>query len=311
MSKFLLFVSLIASNAFVHASEMTAQQWLEKMSQTMKVMEYQGTIAFFKNGRLDTMKYFHAIENGKAQERLLSLNSPMREVIREAGKVRCVFKDSKRSVVNHHPVSESFIVNLPRDFSNLNTIYRFYELGDESVALRMARVISIEAEDAYRYARNIWIDKTHFLPLKVEVYDLTGATLEQVVFTELSVGSDVDFITTDSLIDKNKVKNDFLAANDASFITNNVPQGFEMAFFTRMDEKGSAKRVEHLLLTDGFSSISIYLEAKDIDVQEGLQTLGSVNSYTHIIDDFQVTAMGEVPAVAVQFVAQGVELLKH
>jgi len=36
--------------------------------------------------------------------------------------------------------------------------------------------------------------------------------------------------------------------------------------------------------------------------------LGSVNSYTHIIDDFQITAMGEVPSAAVQFIAQGIKL---
>jgi Negative regulator of sigma E activity len=40
--------------------ELNAEQWLEKMSQSMKTLNYQGTVAFFKNGRLDTMKYSHS-----------------------------------------------------------------------------------------------------------------------------------------------------------------------------------------------------------------------------------------------------------
>jgi sigma-E factor negative regulatory protein RseB len=62
-----------------------------------------------------------------------------------------------------------------------------------------------------------------------------------------------------------------------------------------------------LLLSDGFSSISVYREAKAGDIQLGLQTLGSVNSFSRVIDNFQITVLGEVPAQTVQFIAQGVK----
>jgi len=307
MLKVVLLFWMLTFSVLGSASEKVAQEWLEKMSHAMNALEYQGTVAFFKNGRLDTMKYFHAIDNGQDQERLLSLNSPMREVIREAGAVRCVFKGSTQSVVNNHPVSESFIVNLPGTFSDLNTIYSLSALGNESVAMRMAQVVSIQADDQYRYDRKIWIDKSHFLPLKLEVYDSAGTTLEQVVFTELLVNEDVDFIKSDSPTETIE-KSDALSIDDASFIVDNIPAGFQIRFFTRMNDENTKQVVEHLLLTDGFSSISVYLEAIASDTREGLQTLGSVSSYTHIIDDFQITAMGEVPSAAVQFIAQGIKL---
>lgn len=130
-------------------SELTAEYWLEKMSQSMKTLNYQDTVAFFNNGRLDTMKYSHSNKQGMTQERLLSLNSPLREVIRDAGKVNCVFDKSKKVIVNRRPVSQSFIIDLPLDFSALNTVYR-YSLGDEeAVAIRVSRIISIKPIDHY------------------------------------------------------------------------------------------------------------------------------------------------------------------
>jgi sigma-E factor negative regulatory protein RseB len=296
--------SLFTATVLANESELKAQhwlekmslsmktlnyQWLEKMSLSMKTLNYQGTVAFFKNGRLDTMKYFHATDNGQEQERLLSLNSPMREV-----------------------VSQSFIVDLPVEFSASSINYHF-SLGDEeSVAMLPTRVISIQAKDKYRYDRNIWIDKQYFLPLKMEVYDLSGGTLEQVVFTDLKVAKKSEFVNTNIKLENTKIEHihqlESSSFNEADFVLENIPSGFQTVFFIRMEMDGSAQTVDHLLLSDGFSSISVYREAKADDIQQGMQTLGSVNSFSLVIDDFQITALGEVPAQTVQFIAQGVKL---
>jgi sigma-E factor negative regulatory protein RseB len=258
------------------------------------------------------MKYFHATENGQEQERLLSLNSPMREVIREAGTVSCVFKDSQKTVVNHRPVSKSFIVDLPVDISTSSINYHFSVRNEESVAMLPTRVISIQAKDKYRYDRNIWIDKQYFLPLKMEVYDLSGGTLEQVVFTDLKVKNKSEFVNVNNIIENTKIKHihqlELSSFDEADFILENIPSGFQTVFFIRMEVDDSAQSVDHLLLSDGFSSVSVYREAKADDIQQGLRTLGSVNSFSLLVGDFQITAMGEVPAQTVQFIAQGVKL---
>jgi len=313
MLRMLLFFCVLISSVSANEDGVTAPQWLEKMQQAMKVLEYQGTVVFFKNGRLDSMKYFHAVDAGKEQERLVSLNSPMREVVREDGKVSCVFKSSKEVVINHRPVSESFIVNLPDDFTVLDTIYQFAVVGDESVVMRAAKIISIQAKDAYRYSRKIWIDKEYFLPLKIEVYDSSGKTLEQIVFNDLQIEKNVDYLKMDFHAEDNirhVHKLASLSLDAAGFEATQIPAGFDVVFFTRMEGNDSAQMVEHLLLSDGFSSISVYTEIKASDTVEELQTLGDVNSVTRIIDELQITAMGEVPAAGVQLVAQGVKL-KH
>ncbi len=277
----------------------------------MKTLNYQGTVAFFKNGRLDTMKYFHTTDNGQEQERLLALNSPMREVIREAGTVSCVFKDSQKIVVNHRPVSQSFIVDLPVEFSTASVHYHFSLSNEESVAMLPTRVVTIQANDKYRYSRKVWIDKQYFLPLKMEVYDLSGGILEQVVFTDLKVGNKFEFVKANNELENTSIKHihqlESSSFDEADFVLENIPSGFQTVFFIRMERDDSAQAVDHLLLSDGFSSISVYREAKAGDIQLGLQTLGSVNSFSRVIDNFQITVLGEVPAQTVQFIAQGVK----
>lgn len=66
--------------------------------------------------------------------------------------------------------------------------------------------------------------------------------------------------------------------------------------------------MDHLLISDGFSSVSVYFEAKGEKGIEGLRSLGPVNSYSRVIDDLQITALGEVPVQTVELVAKGVSL---
>lgn len=307
----LIFIFFLTSSyVWAEQSPLSAQQWLENMSQAMKALKYHGTVNFAKNNRFDTMKYFHSIDEGHEQEKLLSLNSPMREVIREAGIVRCVFKDTNKIVINDRPVSQSFIVDLPSDFSDSSAVYHFSLGGEESIAMQPTQVISIEAKDKFRYRRKIWIDKQYFLPLKVQVYDLNGKTLEHVAFTDIQVeqvNESADTVTQRVKTPTRDFKKKPSSDDEADFILKYIPPGFKIVFFLPMNKDDSTQAVDHLLLSDGFSSISIYREKKADDAKNGLQTLGSVNSFTHIIANDQLTAMGEVPAKTVQFIAQGVQ----
>lgn len=314
--RFLIVFCLSIPNVFATETILTAQQWLEKMSQSMKFLNYQGTIAFVKNGRLDTMEYFHQVDNGKEKERLLSLNSPIRDVVRENGKVLCFYKGIQTSVINHRPSSESFILNLPVSFSELNNDYHMTVEKEAVVATRSVHVISIKARDKYRYDRKIWIDSQYFLPLKMEVYDVSDELLEQVMFTEIQVGQEIPLIYTGSDIANIKIKHihqaQSFSIDESGIVLENIPSGFKITSFSRMSMGQSDHLVDHLLLSDGFSSISVYRDITTNSDQKGQQlAFGVINSFTHFFDNHQITVMGDVPAKTVQFVAQGVQARSH
>lgn len=292
--------------------QLTAQQWLESMNHAMKTLNYQGTVIFMKNGQLDTMKYRHSIDGGIEQERLSTLNSPLREVTRKSSEVSCLFKETGQKVVNHHPIDSSFIVNLPQDIVNLDKLYSLSIAERESVAMLPAQIIEIQPRDQLRYARKIWVETQHFLPLKTEAYNLDGSVLEQVVFTDLKVDGTNEANPGD--IDENKLSVKHIHASQAEpfenapFMLKNWPAGFKTIFFIRNSMQQAQKAIDHLLISDGFSSVSVYLEPKEAEGMQGLHTLGSVNSFSRVIDDFQITVLGEVPAKTVEFVATGVAL---
>ena len=308
----LLVFFLSTNNVLADSSKIGAVQWLEKMSLAMNTLNYQGTVAFVKNGQLDTMQYFHVVEKELEQERLLALNSPIREVIREAGKVRCIFKESNNIFVDQRPVSKSFIIDLPVDFSLLSDVYSFSNEEDAIVALHPVHVVSVESKDKFRYGRKIWIDKQYNLPLKVEVYDFSGKAIEQVIFADLRVGKHLSFVDITEQIENIKIEKinqlKTVLIDEAGVVLENIPAGFKIVSFTQMNSKNSENSIDHLLLSDGFSSVSLYHEPDVKSVQQGLQVIGTVNLFTHFTEGHQITVMGEVPAKTVQFIAEGTRL---
>jgi sigma-E factor negative regulatory protein RseB len=50
------------------------------------------------------------------------------------------------------------------------------------------------------------------------------------------------------------------------------------------------------------------MEPKEAQGVQGLHSLGSVNSYSKVLDAYQITVLGEVPAQTVEFIATGITL---
>lgn len=289
------------------------------MTQAMAVLNYQGTVAFLKNGRLETMKYFHAAEKGVQQERLLSLNSPLREIVRDADKVSCLFKATHQVIIDHRPFGSSFLVDMPENLNDLTAVYDFQRAGEEDVAMLPAYVVAVQPKDDFRYGKRIWLEQQHFLPLKVELHDLSGATLEQVVFTDLQVKEALPFVDVSSAQSAASTGNvqhihQFKAQSpgQAPFEVSNLPPGFRELFYTRRPMHNSKQPVEHLLLSDGIASVSIYVE-KNIPPSSveaaNARAMGAVNFFSRTLGGSLITVMGEVPAKTVKFIAEGIKLL--
>jgi sigma-E factor negative regulatory protein RseB len=308
------FIALLLSTGIVSAREtdLNAQEVLVKMNHAMEVLNYQGTVAFLKNGKLEPMIYVHAAENGVQQERLSSLNSPLREIIRDSGKVSCLFKETQRTIVDHRPFERSFLVDVPKNLDEIRDIYQFEMVGEENVAMLPSYVIAIQPKDTARYPRKIWVEKQQFLPLKVVVYDNSGVPLEQVVFTGIEVKDALPFVDV-KLLDVDHPAQHIhqlqsQPSDQAAFVVTEFPKGFREVFFTRKPMHNTGQPVDHLLLSDGFTSVSIYMENKSAAMQSGLQSIGAVNSYSRAINNYQLTVMGEVPAETVKFIAEGIKL---
>lgn len=312
-SRFFMVLLLSIGRVWAVEPDLTAQQILLNMSQAMAALNYQGTVAFLKNDQLEPMRYSHAVHDGVQQERLVSLNSPLREIIRDSDQVSCLYKESQQNFVDHRPFERSFLLDMPANLVGAAEVYQFERMGEENVALHPSYVIDVLPKDQARYPRRIWVEKQQFLPLKAVLYDNNGLAIEQFVFTEFEIKENLPFVDLKAAEltrppDPHVPQDLPPSSEQAAFVVTAMPNGFKELFFARKPMHNTGQPVEHLLLGDGFTLVSIYMETTSPGMPSGLQSVGAVNSYSRTLANFQLTVMGEVPAETVKQIAEGIQL---
>ncbi len=309
----MVLLSCFAKHGLAFENPVNTNQVIVEMIQAMATKNYQGTIAMYRDGRLDVHKLVHSITEGSEQEHLKSLNSPIREVIRNSEKVICLFPESQEVVVDHRPSRRSFFMDFPENITEVKETYRFVYQGKGKIASYPTITILVQPKDNYRYLRRIWISQKNKLPLKFELLDRSGDALEQAVFTELELADNIAPYQFDASLQMNyQAKHIHLTENisfdKSSFLLTHIPPGFNQIYFTHRKMKQHETPVEHLLLSDGFSAVSVYLEQRQGRYETGFKSAGAINSYSRKLKQFQVIVMGEVPAFTAQYIANGIKL---
>jgi sigma-E factor negative regulatory protein RseB len=201
---------------------------------------------------------------------------------------------------------------MPKNLAKLEDVYRFELIGEENIAMQPSYIINIKSKDEFRYDRKVWVEKQNFLPLKVAAYDELGATLEQMVFTDQEVMDRLSFVDVKLPEAADPVQPSHPSQNPSpdrtAFILTRLPAGFRKVFFSRKPMHHSGQLVDHLVLSDGLASVSVYMENQSQAMQAGLQSVGAVSSFSHIMDNYLLTVMGEVPATTVKMIAENIRL---
>ncbi|RYU62992.1 transcriptional regulator [Methylolobus aquaticus] len=284
---------------------------LEKMRTAMSELQYRGIIAYSRDNKVEHIEFVHAVSNGVEHERLVSLSGPMREVIRQGQEVRCYLHDSRTVLVETKTAGRD-LFDLPANFQQLRPNYMFILGGRDRIAQRDAQAVAIIARDDMRYGRRVWVDSSSNLPLKVEIIDGTDTVVEQMVFSSLDLATPV---SAEQLEPSTKTgPNDWetreqvgLPIDSLRWTLHGVPVGFQIASFRRIRNGAMNRPVEHLLLSDGLTSVSVYFDEVGEKLVVGQPTAsGAIHSFSRKIDDFLVTAIGEIPARTAQAIANGI-----
>ena len=81
---------LLSTLASASAIADPAMEWVQKMSDAMRNLNYQGTFVYLHNNRLEGMQITHYKDMQGEKERLVSLNGEAREVIRDNQNLTCI-----------------------------------------------------------------------------------------------------------------------------------------------------------------------------------------------------------------------------
>ena len=280
---------------------------LERMATALRTLNYEGTLVYLHDNRLETLNLLHRVEQGQIQERLISLTGPLRAVTQAHDRIMCVLPDG-------HPISierqgGGRILDAGGiEPALLTEHYRIQHAGTARVAGRETEVIGIVPRDHLRYGYRFHIDRETALPLKSDLIDQHEDPLEQLMFTTFSF-QPADGVAPEATPEqsaRNVPATQALVSSRWRF--DNPPPGFQLVMHREMPQADGAA-TEHFLFTDRLSAYSIYVESGTQEGLDGPTHIGAVHAIGRQVDGYQVTVVGEGPAATVQAAIAGVHRL--
>jgi sigma-E factor negative regulatory protein RseB len=300
----------------------SAQDWLMKMNRAADALNYDGVFVYQFTDQLQTMRIIHRADGNSRRERLVSLSGVGREVIRNDREVRCYLPDENTVLVEHRKSDGKSFPNLvPKSLTELERNYDIRLGKTGRVANRKVQSVIIRPKDGYRYGYHLWADTETGLLLKAYLIDNPGTIIEQFVFTQVSIGTN---IPESDLEPQNKGKDYVwhreLAPDNTSlpgaskWTAASLPRGFSL--YARMLRKIPNRElpVEQLVFSDGLSVVSVFIERFDSSVGtsgrsgnlNGLTARGALHAYGKYIGSHQITAVGEAPSITIRQISQAI-----
>jgi sigma-E factor negative regulatory protein RseB len=292
------------------------KEWLERMNKALTTRNYVGVFTHVRGTRAETLRIIHRVRGRDVSERLLSLDASGREFIREGDELTCYFPDKRTVLVERRAPDGPLLGALPSMADGGDS--QVYEIrGGERERLlgRTSRVVALHPRDEYRYGYRLWIDEETFMPLKTQLCDQNGQVIEQILFSSIDLPEripdsmfkpQVDAANYRWLRADRRVAS---AASPALWDAMRLPPGFRIASRANQAMPGSSEPVAHLVFTDGVASVSVFVEPRKPDAKgtEGPARVGSSSAFSTVVDDHQVTVVGEVPPNTVKFIATQVK----
>lgn len=291
------------------------QDWLDRMAGASGKVSYRGTLVHMCGGKVDVVKVVHRIQDGRVTERVKSLDADGREIIRNPEEVMCILPDQRTVLVGKQQSDghADHFLEAQVSFANLNdTNYRLQTQQQAHVAGRVAEVIAIRPIDNFRFGYRLWIDREHALPLKYELLDERGDSIEQTLYTQISFADGIGetevepTIVMDSFVWQHSGDDISAAADSNSDVPDvaavgwrveKMPSGFKLVAVEAGPAEGPQAATRHLVFSDGLASVSVFIEseADESERRAGASEMGAMNAYTTMVDEFLVTAVGGVP----------------
>lgn len=283
---------------------LSAAEQVQRMAAAVSSLSFEGTLVYLHENRLETLHIYHAIEDGQARERLVSMTGPVRAVTREDDEITCILPNSHPISIKRHGVARDLLRSRAMDLDAIDRYYRLHALGVARVAGRETDVVGIIPRDALRYGYRFYLDRETGLPLKTDLMGSDAEPIEQVMFTtvKLTATAPGAAMVADAA---SQAKAPVPPARDDRWRFERLPAGFELVMHQLADGPESAG-AEHFLLSDGLASMSVYVERGDGEGLDGETHIGAINAVGGRVDGHRVTVVGEVPAMTVAAVLAGI-----
>jgi sigma-E factor negative regulatory protein RseB len=307
---------LVLSATFLAPVAATADDGLallQRIAQSSRQLTYSGTFVYRSGGKVDTSRIAHSMNDGIEVERIEALDGSPREVFRSGSEVKCFFPEEKLVIIENRASQRGFPSLLPAGLGSLPEHYSIRSGGTGRVAGMTSRAVLLEPRDDLRYGHEFWMDAASGLLLKANLVGERGDTLESFAFTQIKIGGPLEPGALKPRFDNERVRVQQVRASeikpeDMAWTFRTLLPGFRKVAAVRRQAAAESSESLHVVFSDGLASISVFIEPGGAGGEaEAIATVGPVNVYRRQLGEHRVVVMGEVPALAVRRLGDGIE----
>ncbi len=287
---------------------------LIQIQQAARTLNYSGVFAYQQGAEIESSRIAHTFDGTNEKERIELLNGSPREYLRLNDSVQCLIPEEKK-IVRERERGARFPGLLLANTESIDANYSVRVLPNPlRVAGRQCQLVDVVPRDPYRYGYRLCVDTETQLLLKAQTVNVDGVVIEQVAFTQVSIGQEISekmlrpsWSTEGWTMVESRQQSVDLGALGWKI---SAPPGFTSSSQSQQVFDHD-KLVHQLVLSDGLATISIFIEPYLNERSEykpvGAAQIGSVNIYGIKVANFWLTVLGEVPASALEQLAQSIQ----
>ncbi|MDP9569205.1 UNVERIFIED_ORG: sigma-E factor negative regulatory protein RseB [Kosakonia oryzae] len=305
-------MSFVATGLFfsVNASaDVSSGALLQQMNVASQSLNYELSFISINKQGVESLRYRHVRLNDQPLAQLLQMDGPRREVVQRGSEISYFEPGLEPFTLNGNYIVDSLPSLVYTDFKRLSPYYDFISVGRTRIADRLCEVIRVVARDGTRYSYIVWMDEETHLPMRVDLLDRDGETLEQFRVIAFSVNgqvaSNMQTLAKASLPPLLSLP---VGDNvDFNWMPSWVPQGFEQVASSRRKLPTLEMPVESRLYSDGLFSFSVNISPANQNSSEQLLRTGRRTVMTTVRDNAEITVVGELPPQTAKRIADSLK----
>ncbi len=295
---------------------LSADAWMQRLIEQVQSSSFEMVYVVSANKR-ETLPYMWrrgTMPSGNVIEQLSLLNGPGFEQVVYQGKVS-IFEPgyppySVQGSAVQSPIPQAFI----HPGAGLKNAYDALLMGRNRIAGRMAQQIRVISKDKTRFGYHLWLDEETGLLLKLDMYDLDGALLEQIQITQLTVSESVNQIFASFSVDQLPQVSTRVGQSprDLMWRASYLPKGMKVLKqdVHRIERTGQV--TEYMLLSDGLVDVSVYVLPANDAINEDMSIATGSHAVVSKTDGrIQVTVVGEIPVATADKIANSIVIVEQ
>ena len=292
----------------IASAETSTEALLQDMGKASQSLNYEmGFINITKQG-IDSFRYRHAVSDQSSLAQLVLMDGPRREIVQRGKDISYFETGLQPFTLDGDHIVDSLPSIVFSDFSLLSKYYDFIAVGRARAADRLSQVIRVVSRDGTRFSYVIWVDEQTKLPMRVDLLDRDGETLEQFRVISFYDGQQV----VDVLADLEKASLPPVLSLPASeqvkfgWQVKWLPAGVAEVASSRRNLPNMPVTIESRLYTDGLFSFSVNISATTNGPSEQLIRQGRRTVQTEVRNGNEITVVGELPPSTAKRIADSI-----